>query len=85
MNVADLAEYWAKKHNEHYTKYLMNEKEPRYELKTFFFNSYRLFKRLEKGWGTYLLGYQNLFRRDPSNDYYKYRDPTKGFMQGKMH
>lgn len=76
LKVDDLVSYWIKKHNEHYSKYLTNYKEPRYELKTFFLNSYNFFKTLKEGWGDYLLGYQNIFKRDPSNDYYKYRDPT---------
>lgn len=76
MNNEDLIAYFITKHNLHYLKYLQNWEEPRYELKTFFFNSYSLFKMLKEAWGGYLLGYSNLFKRDPANDYYKYRDPT---------
>lgn len=76
MKPTDLANYWIAKHNKHYSKYLMSYKEPRYDLKTFFLYSYHFFKTLEEGWGDYLVGYSNLFRRDPADDYYKYRDPT---------
>lgn len=55
---------------------MTSEKEPRYDLKTFFLYSYFFFKGLGKEWVNYLTGYSNLFRRDPANDYYKYRDPT---------
>jgi hypothetical protein len=53
-------------------------------LKAFFLYSYNLFKTLGKGWENYLIGYSNLFRRDPANDYYKYRDPTEGGTQGRL-
>jgi len=76
MNPTDLARYWAMEHNKHYSKYMISGGEPRYDLKTFFLYSYYFFKTLEKGWGDYLAGYSNLFRRDPANDYYKYRDVT---------
>jgi len=75
VKYADLTHYWIAKHNEHYYQYLSNYQEPRYSLKTFFLYSYYLFKTLGKGWEHYLVGYSNLFRRDPSSDYYKYRDP----------
>jgi hypothetical protein len=77
MKTAELVDYWITKHNKHYFKYSTEEEEPRYELKTFFLYSYRFLKTLEEGWGDYLVGYSNLFRRDPANDYYKYRDPTE--------
>jgi hypothetical protein len=55
---------------------MTNWTEPRYDLKSFFMSSYHLFKTLKEGWGEYLVGFPNLFRRDPANDFYKYRDPT---------
>jgi len=77
MNYEDLTHYWINKHNEKYYEYLKSIEEPRYSVKTFFLNSYRLFKTLGKEWEDYLEGYSALFRRDPANDYYKYRDPTQ--------
>ncbi len=77
MNYTDLTNYWITKHNENYYTYLISIKEPRYSVKTFFLNSYHLFKTLGKEWEGYLERYPNLFRRDPANDYYKYRNPTE--------
>jgi len=76
MKVGDLAKYWVDKHNEHYSSYLLSEREPRYMMKTFFLYSYHLFKTLKEGWGDFLVGYSKIFRRNPSNDYYGLRDPT---------
>lgn len=77
MNYTGLTNYWIIKHNEKYYEYITSIKEPRYGVKTFFLNSYYLFRALGKEWEGYLERYPNLFRRDPANDYYKYRDPTE--------
>jgi len=77
MNYISLTNYWITKHNEQYYKYLISIKEPRYMLKTFFLNSYYLFEALGKEWEKYLERYPNLFRRDPADDFYKYRDPIE--------
>jgi hypothetical protein len=76
MKIDDLTNYWVTKHNEHYFEYLTNYREPRFNFKSFFLYSYYFVKALGKSWDNYLLGYSTLFRRDPSNDYYKKRDPT---------
>lgn len=81
MNYIDLTDYWITKHNEKYYRYLTSIREPRYSVKTFFLNSYYLFRTLGKEWESYLERYPNLFRRDPANDYYKYRDPTKSSVE----
>ena len=81
MNYTDLTNYWITKHNEQYYTYLTSIKEPRYSVKTFFLNSYYLFRTLGKEWESYLERYPNLFRRDPANDYYKYRDPTESSVE----
>lgn len=77
MNYTGLTNYWITKHNEKYYEYITSIKEPRYQSKTFFLNSYNLFKTLGKEWENYLERYPSLFRRDPANDFYKYRDPTE--------
>lgn len=77
MNKNDLVDYWIKHHNEKYFKYLLSEGEPRYQLKTFFLNSFYLFKKFGSDWEPYIEKYQDIFRRDPSSDYYKYRDPLE--------
>lgn len=77
MNYLDLTNYWITKHNKNYYKYMKSIEEPRYSVKTFFLNSYYLFRTLGKEWENYLERYPNLFQRDPANDYYKYRDPTE--------
>ena len=76
MNYKDLTDYWIKHHNDKYQKYLRSMREPRYQLKTFFLNSYYFFRTLGNEWTDYLVRYTNLFRRDPANDFYAYRDPT---------
>lgn len=75
MQNEELLKYWIESHNEKYYKYILSNEEPRYQLKTFFLNSFYLFKELAEGWEEYLATYEKLFRRDPSSDYYKYRDP----------
>ncbi|MCW3985294.1 MAG: hypothetical protein NWE91_02650 [Candidatus Bathyarchaeota archaeon] len=77
MNYLDLTNYWITKHNKNYYKYMKSIEEPRYGVKTFFLNSYYLFRTLGEEWENYLERYPNLFKRDPANDYYKYRDPTE--------
>lgn len=75
MNKYDIVNFWIKHHNEKYFHYLLSEEEPRYGLKTFFLNSFYLFKTFGSDWEPYLEKYQDIFQRDPSADYYKYRDP----------
>jgi hypothetical protein len=77
MNNKILTSYWITKVNEHYNKYFINGEEPRYGVKTFFLYSYYLFKTLGEDWSEYTEGLSNIFLRDPSNDFYKYRDPTE--------
>lgn len=76
MESRELVDYWIIKHNEKFTKYLFDG-EPRYSLKTFFLNSYYLFETLGDEWEEYLESFEKLFRKDPSNDYYGYRDPLE--------
>jgi len=76
MNHVTLTNYWIKHHNEKYYEYLLSGEEPRYSVKTFFLNSYRFFKIFGREWETYIERYDDLFRRDPSNDFYGLRDPT---------
>ncbi|MCJ7496514.1 MAG: hypothetical protein MUO78_00020 [candidate division Zixibacteria bacterium] len=75
MNNKALIDFWIKHHNEKYFKYLLSNDEPRYDLKTFFLNSFYLFNIFGKDWDSYLEKHQELFRRDPAGDYYAYRDP----------
>ncbi|MGD0996188.1 MAG: hypothetical protein ABR909_11775 [Candidatus Bathyarchaeia archaeon] len=76
MNYLALTNYWIKLHNEKYPEYLMSSKEPRYAMKSFFLNSYCFLKALGGEWASYIERYDDLFRRDPSNDFYGKRDPT---------
>lgn len=75
MEYRRLVDYWIEQHNEKFPRYLFSDKEPRYDLKNFFLNSYYLFKTLGIEWDEYLESYDRLFRRDPSNDYYGNRNP----------
>ncbi|MDO9592559.1 MAG: hypothetical protein Q7I98_05110 [Erysipelotrichaceae bacterium] len=75
MNSRELIDYWIQNHNEKYFEYLLSEKEPRYSLKSFFLNSFYLFKTFGDDWEPYIEKYQELFRKDPSNDYYGHRNP----------
>ena len=65
-------------HNKHYFVYRYEFKEPRWYIKQFFLYSYKLLNRLnnDNQWTDYLSNYSEIFRRDPSNDYYGYRDPN---------
>ena len=83
MNNNDLVDYWIRHHNEKYFEYLLKEDEPRYGLKTFFLNSFYLFKTFGSAWEPYLEKYQDIFKRDPSNDYYKYRNPLVTIVEEK--
>ena len=76
MDYVTLTNYWIIHHNEKYYKYILSADEPRYAVKTFFLNSFRFFKILGEEWETYIERYDNLFRRDPSGDFYSLRDPT---------
>ena len=78
MNYIDLVNRWVKHHNEKYFDYLTSNREPRYTVKTFFLNSYKFLKTLGREWENYLERYSNIFQRDPSKGFYKYRDPTQG-------
>lgn len=77
MDIDRLIKIWVEPFNEHYTNYLFNEQEPRYYEKQFFLYSYNLFNRLGGDWGEYIKQYSELFRRDPSNDYYGSRNPCE--------
>ncbi len=77
MDYKKLIDYWIEQHNEKYSNYIFEEREPRYDLKNFFLNSYYLFREFGEDWETYIDSYNDLFRRDPSNDYYQYRDPLE--------
>jgi len=72
-----LIDSWISLHNKHYVNYCYESKEPRWHTKQFFLYSYRFLNRLNKDnrWTEYLSKYSEIFRRDPSNDYYGYRDP----------
>lgn len=78
MNIDNLKDKWIEQHNEHYSKYYSNEKELRFQLKQFFFQSYLLMKRFSKDqqWIEYLEDYRKIFKRDPDRDWYSHRDPT---------
>lgn len=78
MNPNELIDQWLRHHNEKYTEYMFNEREPRWHTKQFFLYSYRLILRLgeDGNWEEYIEGYKDLFRRDPSNDYYGRRSPV---------
>jgi len=78
MNLNELIDQWLRHHNEKYTEYMFNEKEPRWHTKQFFLHSYRLLLQLghDKNWGEYIERYKDIFRRDPSNDYYGRRSPV---------
>lgn len=78
MNCRKLTDYWIRHHNEKYFEYLLSDREPRYQLKTFFLNSFYLFEAFGSDWNPYLEKYQDLFRRVPSGDWYKYRAPLVG-------
>lgn len=75
MDHNKLADDWIRTFNKQYQDYLYNGKEPRYFKKTFFLNTFYLFNTFGGEWKDYLEKYQEIFKRDPSNDYYKYRDP----------
>ena len=78
MRQDELIDVWIKHHNKNYKKYCYESKEPRWRTKQFFLYSYRLLKRLnnDNRWVEYLSKYSEIFRRDPANDYYGYRDPS---------
>lgn len=78
MKLNELIDQWLRHHNEKYTEYMFNEKEPRWHTKQFFLYSYRLLLRLghDRNWEEYIERYKDLFRRDPSNDYYGRRSPV---------
>jgi len=77
MQVNDLVDNWLKHFNEKYTQYKSKEEEPRYHLKHFFLYSYSFLRKLqnENKWDEYLKQFEELFCRDPANDYYGYRSP----------
>ena len=77
MDMNELIDQWLRHHNEKYVEYLFNEREPRWHTKQFFLYSYRLILRLghDRDWVEYVERYKDLFRRDPSNDYYGHRSP----------
>lgn len=77
MDIDRLINIWVERFNEHYTNYLFSEQEPRYYVKIFFLYSYNLFNRLGREWNEYIEKYSELFRRDPSNDYYGSRNPCE--------
>lgn len=78
MQQNELMEKWIHLHNKHYINYCYEFKEPRYNTKQFFLYSYKLLHRMnsDNRWTDYLDKYSDIFRRDPANDYYGYRDPT---------
>jgi len=78
MKLNELIDQWLRHHNEKYTEYMFNEKEPRWHTKQFFLYSYRLLLRLghDRNWEEYIERYKDIFRRDPSNDYYGRRSPV---------
>lgn len=77
MNIETLKNDWIEKHSKYYSEYYSNQKEPRYNLKQFFFQSYLLFKRFSSDtkWLEYMEDYRKIFRRDPNKGWYKYRSP----------
>lgn len=77
MDINRLIKIWIEPFNEYYPNYLFSEQEPRYYVKQFFLYSYNLFNRLGKDWNEYIEKYLELFRRDPSNDYYGRRNPCE--------
>jgi hypothetical protein len=78
MRQDELIDAWIRHHNKHYNKYCYESKEPRWHTKQFFLYSYKLLERLNKdnSWAEYLSKYSEIFRRDPADDYYGYRDPS---------
>lgn len=78
MRPNELIDAWIKHHNKNYTNYCCECKEPRWHTKQFFLYSYKLLNRLnnDNRWTDYLSKYSDIFRRDPANDYYGYRDPN---------
>ncbi len=75
MNYQKLVSKWISHHNEKYFQYITGYDEPRYSVKSFFFQSYKLLKLLGSPWQGYLEKYSDLFCRDPNNDFYGKRDP----------
>lgn len=77
MLIQKLVENWIKYFNRNYPNYLNSFKEPRYQAKSFLFYSYKLFLRLNEisYWDNYIQSLENIFLRDPSNDYYGHRNP----------
>jgi len=78
MRQEELMDSWIKFHNKHYINYCYESKEPRWNTKQFFLYSYKLLNRLnyDNRWADYLSKYSEIFRRDPADDYYGYRDPS---------
>ena len=78
MQPNELVNAWIKYHNKNYINYCFEYKEPRWHTKQFFLYSYKLLGRLnnDNRWTDYLSKYSEIFRRDPANDYYGYRDPS---------
>jgi hypothetical protein len=78
MRNNELMEAWIRYHNKNYVKYYFESNEPRWHTKQFLLYSYRLLIRLnnDNRWTDYLSRYSDIFRRDPSNDYYGHRDPN---------
>ncbi|MFX1286705.1 MAG: hypothetical protein ACFFB5_23915 [Promethearchaeota archaeon] len=77
MNIQELVENWLRYFNRNYPRYLNSYNEPRYQAKIFLFYSYQLFSRLNeiRYWDDYIQSLENIFLRDPSNDYYGHRNP----------
>ncbi len=82
MNINEVVSYWLEKHNKHFGDHINNRDEPRYNKKQFLLYSYKFLQRINKSdnsqyaWSRYLdNGFEDIFRRDPSNDYYGYRSP----------
>lgn len=76
MILMELMNRWIEYFNRFYPKYIQLEKEPRYQMKQFFFYCYNFFKRMGGIWDEYNSRFCELFLIDPSNDFYGKRDPT---------